>query len=199
MPIRPGDSLDSSALKETSVRRILFDVGSVALFRSVLCVAFFGSSIPCLVSVRLHLLCFDSRVGSAAYDLTCLTPYVFETQLYPEPRVAGENNFHLERRKLQEQFGNWRLGAGWEANNKRGLKWQETNTTRQPNTTKTQPRHIVPPLNIMARATMPRARNTPPVQSNIHRPPTSIVIRPTQRVSSRNNDKEARFTPGLFI
>jgi hypothetical protein len=68
------------------------------------------------------LLCFDSRVGSAAYDLTCLTPYVFQTQLYPEPRVAGENNFHLERRKLQEQFGNWRLGAGWEAKQQTRLK-----------------------------------------------------------------------------
>jgi hypothetical protein len=88
-----------------------------------------------------------------------LTPYVFETQLYAEPRVASENNPHSAS-QLQEQFENWRLGAGWEANNKRGLKWQETNTTRQPNTTKTLPRHIVPPRNITARAITPRARST---------------------------------------
>jgi hypothetical protein len=61
MPISPGDSLEPSALREASVRRILFDVGSVALFRSVLCVAFFGRSIPCLVSVRLRTFCTSIR------------------------------------------------------------------------------------------------------------------------------------------
>jgi hypothetical protein len=61
MPIRPGDSLDPSALKEASVRRILFDVGSIALFRSVLCVAVFDRSIPCLVSVRLRTFCASIR------------------------------------------------------------------------------------------------------------------------------------------
>jgi hypothetical protein len=50
-----------------------------------------------------------------------LTPYVFETQLYAEPRVASENNPHSAS-QLQGQFENWRLGAGWEANKQTRLK-----------------------------------------------------------------------------
>jgi hypothetical protein len=43
--------------------------------------------------------------------------------------------------------------VGWGANNHGGVQWPETNTTKQPNITKTPPRHTVPLLNIMARAT----------------------------------------------
>src|SRR5216684_4940420 len=65
---------------------------------------------------------------------------------------------------------------GWlGANNHGGLQWPEANTTKQPNITKTPPRHTVLLLNIMARATMPRGRNTRPAPSSIHKRPISTV------------------------
>src|SRR5216684_221396 len=85
------------------------------------------------------------------------------------------------------------------ANNHAALQWPETNTTKQPNITKTPPRPTVPPPNIMARVTMPRVRNTPPVLSSIRRPRISIVIKPIQRVSSRSSQqRRPGSTPGLF-
>jgi len=63
----------------------------------------------------------------------------------------------------------------------------------------TQPRHIVPPLNIMARVTMPKVRNMLPVQNSIRRLRTSTLIRPIQKANSRNSYKKARFIPGLLI
>jgi hypothetical protein len=73
------------------------------------------------------------------------------------------------------------------ANDQRGLQWQETNTTKQPNTTKTRPRPTVLPPNITARATTPKASNMRTRRNSTRKLPTSILTKPTQRVSSRNN------------
>src|ERR1700730_14015971 len=61
------------------------------------------------------------------------------------------------------------------------------------------PRHTVPLLNIMARATIPRGRNTPPAPSSIHKRPISIVNKPIQKVSNRSSQqRRPGSTPGLF-
>ena len=140
----------------------------------------------------------SSLANTKESQRTGITQLSFSIRL-SGPRVSSGNNFGIAPRTPRNNLGRCEFSANGELTTQRGLTWQETNTIRQPNTTKMLPRHIVPPLNIMARATMPRAKNTPPVQSNIHRPPTSIVIRPTQRASSRNSDKRAWFTAGPFF
>ena len=66
-----------------------------------------------------------------------------------------------------------------------------------------RPNLIAPPPNIMAKATMPRAKSNQPTPSNSLRVPVSIASRPIQKANSRSrlshNRRTPRFSPGVFI
>src|ERR1700730_2122637 len=105
----------------------------------------------------------------------------------PSPIDATQTNSAIALQKCRNNSERSALKGWLGANNHGALQWPETYTTKQPNITKTPPRATATPPNIMARVTMPRARNTPQVLSSIRRPRISIVIKPIQRVSSRNS------------
>jgi len=78
-----------------------------------------------------------------------------------------------------------------------GIQWLETNIIRQPNNTTMQQSPIAPQPNIMARATMQRARSTLQTHSNILRMPANLASRPTPKVNSRSNVPRRRKEPSV--
>ena len=76
-------------------------------------------------------------------------------------------------------------------------QWLETNITKQPNTTRMRQKPTAPRPNIMAKATMQRAKNIQPAPSSIPKMLANTASKPTPRANSRS-DKRPDFYVGPF-